>query len=104
MLKPGKIPFTETVDETPIAKPTRLRVPSQSDRIMELVRYEQMRAMETREVETFEEADDFDLPDGETWFSPYEEVFEPDDLVDQAPGAPAPPTAPPSETPPADAP
>lgn len=108
MLKPGAIPFTEIVDETPIAKPLRLRVPTQSERIMELVRYEQMRAMQTQEVETFEEADDFELDDGQVWFSPYEEVFEPDPGLDfdpaPAPVAPATQTAPPPEPVPAPAP
>lgn len=105
MLKAGSIPFAERVDETPIAKPLRLKVPSQSERIMEMVRYEQMRAMETREVETFEESDDFELDDGQEWFSPYEEVFEPQEPEpDPAPVAQATPNAPPSEPPPGDAP
>ena len=78
--------FRETLSPVPVAKPTRLRVPTQSERIMQLVRAEQLRAQQDREVETFEEADDFEL-DGEEWFSPYEEQYG-SDLDKPAPGAP----------------
>lgn len=101
MLQPGALPFSENVSETPVAKPLRLRVPTQSERIMEYVRYEQMRAQQTREVETFEEADDFELSEGEEWFSPYEEIFEPLDQPEptEAPVAQATQTAPPAPAP-----
>lgn len=87
MLKPGAPVFAESVSETPVAKPLNLRVPSQSDRIRAYVQYEQMLASQTREVETFEEADDFEFDDGEEWFSPYEEIFEPVEDPVAAPAA-----------------
>jgi len=78
----------------PVAKPTNLRVPTQSERILAYVRFEQLRAAQSKEVETFEEADDFELDDGEQWFSPYEETFE-------SPAEPPPDTPPvPDVTPP----
>lgn len=85
-------PSTEVLNDTPIAKPLNLRVPTQSERIMQYVRFEQMRAQQDREVESFEEADDFDLDDGEQWSSPYEEVFEAPEIPD--PAAPVPPLVP----------
>lgn len=105
MLKPGAAVHSENVSEQPVAKPLRLRIPSQSERIMELVRYEQARAMQSREVETFEEADDFELDSGEEWFSPYEEVFEPEPEPEPAPApvAQATQTAPPPAPEPAPA-
>lgn len=87
MLKIGAPSFREPVDPTPIAKPTRLRIPSQSERIMAYVRLEQMRAQEQGQVESFEEADDFEFDDGEEWFSPYEEVFEASDAASLPPPA-----------------
>lgn len=87
MIKSGQPIFAESVSPDPVAKPLNLRIPTQSQRIMEYVRYEQMRAMERGQVETFEEADDFELDD-EEWVSPYEEVFE---APAEAPG-PAPAT------------
>lgn len=98
MLKPGAFAHIEVVDETPVAKPLRLKIPSQSERVMEYVRYEQFRAQQSREVETFEEADDFDLDNDEEWFSPYEEVFEaaPEPIDRQDPEPPAPIADPPA--------
>lgn len=87
MLKPGTPVFAETVSPVPVAKPLNLRIPTQSERIMAYVRYEQMRAAERQEVETFEEADDFEFEDGEQWFSPYEEIFEPVEDPVAAPAA-----------------
>lgn len=92
MLKNPDNRFREVLSDRPIAKPTRLKVPSQSEKILALVRLEQMRAQQDREVETFEEADDFELDDGEEWFSPYEEIFE-------APEVPPEPITPPAEPP-----
>lgn len=91
MLKDSSRAFAEPHDPTPVAKPTRLRVPTQSERVMAYVRLEHMRAQERGQFETPEEADDFELDDGEEWFSPYEETFEPE--VDPlSPPPPAPPT------------
>lgn len=86
MLKPNATPFSENVSSHQIAKPLNLSVPSQSERLLNLIRLEQLRAAQHAEVETFEEADDFEMED-EEWFSPYEEVFEP-------PSDPVPPDAP----------
>lgn len=78
MIKPGAPVFAETVSPVPVAKPLNLRIPSQTEKIMAYIRYEQMRAAQSQEIETFEEADDFEFEDGEQWFSPYEEIFEPE--------------------------
>lgn len=112
MLKDPSKRHVEVLDRRPIAKPTRLKIPSQSERIMAYVRLQQHIAAQSKEVETFEEADDFEFDDGEEWFSPYEEVFEATDtssLPDLAAGkAPVqdqrstevkPVTAPPSNVP-----
>lgn len=88
MLKNFIMRFRETVDPTPVAKPLNLRIPSQTERILALVRHEQAMAAQRGEFETFEEGDDFELDDGEEWSSPYEEIFEPDPVV-PPPAAPA---------------
>lgn len=75
---------------------TNLRL-SQNDRIRNLIRHEMFRAQINNESETFEDADDFELPDNEEWVSPYEETFDPD--FDAAP-----PQNPPSPEPPNPAP
>ena len=62
-----------------IELPTRLRMPDRDDRIRQMIRHELFRqAAGKEEKETFEEADDFDLDEGEQWVSPYEEEFDPD--------------------------
>lgn len=97
MLKPNQTRYTETNSGVPVAVPTRLKVPSQTERILAHLRLEQMRAREMEEFETMEESDDFELDDGEEWFSPYEENFEvanPDPLAPAAPGESANPTPP----------
>lgn len=67
----------EFPDSTPVEVPTRLRMPQrQVDRVREIIRQEMSRQAAAEELETFEEADDFELPDVEA-FSPYEENFEP---------------------------
>lgn len=104
MIKSGTTLFAESVSDQPVAKPLHLRIPSQSERILAYVRYEQHRAAQEREIETFEEADDFSLDDGEEWFSPHEIVFEPDETPAIAESAPpvatATQTAPPAPVPP----
>lgn len=68
----------EIPDNTPVAVPTRLRLPqNRTEQIRAYIRQELSRAQVERGHETFEEADDFSLPDGEQWVSPYEETFEP---------------------------
>lgn len=96
MIKNPEHAYVETLSPDPVAKPLNLRVPSQTDRIMALIRHEQARAALDREVETFEESDDFDLDDGEQWFSPYEENFEPAPEPVTPPAPPAPPADPPA--------
>lgn len=100
MLKDPSRAFAEPHDSTPVAKPLRLKVPTQSERVMAYVRLEHMRAQERGQFETPEEADDFELDDGEEWFSPYEETFEPevDPLAPPPPVSPA-PAAPSSPSP-----
>lgn len=114
MLKSIEQIFAEVNSGQPVAKPTNLRIPSRSDSIRAYVRLEQMLAQQSREVESFEEADDFELDDSEEWVSPYEEVFEPHDdpppvnpgtaasaaVVGQSPTQTAPPAPAQSESPP----
>lgn len=62
-----------------IELPTRLRMPDRDDRIRQMIRHELFRqAAGKEEAETFEEADDFELDEGEQWVSPYEDGFDPD--------------------------
>lgn len=58
---------------------TGLRI-STTDRIRHMIRYELHKIAEDKEMETFEEADDFEFDehDGEQWQSPYEIDFDPD--------------------------
>jgi hypothetical protein len=68
----------EYLDSTPIVQRTRLRLPgSQITRMRNLIRHELSERALNGGQETFAEADDFELPDGEDWVSPYEEKFEP---------------------------
>jgi len=72
-----KRPGEEENSGEKIQQPTRLRM-TQNDRIRNLIRHEMFRQAAGQEGhESFEEADDFDLPD-EEWVSPYEEKFDPD--------------------------
>lgn len=69
---------------------------SQTDRIRQMIRQELFRqAMGVPQAESFEEADDFEMDDGDQWVSPYEETFEPPAVdpppVPAAGGAAAPP-------------
>lgn len=68
----------EIPDNTPVEIPSRLRLPvSRTEQIRNMIRQEFSRQAVQQGQETFDEADDFDLPDGEEWLSPYEETFEP---------------------------
>lgn len=91
MLKDLAKVFFEKLSPVRVAKPLNLRVPTQSERILALVRHEYALANMKQEVETFEDADDFSMEE-EEWFSPYEEVFE----------APSEPVPEPVVTPPAE--
>lgn len=60
---------------------------TQNDRVRQIIRHEMFKqAMGAPGHETFEEADDFELPDGDQWVSPYEEQFDPN--FDHPPGKP----------------
>lgn len=68
----------EIPDNTPVSIPTRLRLPaSRTEQIRAFIRSELSYQSTSQGQETFSEADDFDLPDGEPWASPYEETFDP---------------------------
>lgn len=68
----------EIPDNTPVSIPTRLRLPqSRTDQIRQFIRAELSRQALDQGHETFSEADDFELDDGETWVSPYEGDFDP---------------------------
>lgn len=74
--KPINPPFIEENSGERLVQTTGLRI-STTDRIRQMVRHELFRQQANAEAETFEEADDFDLPDGEEWVSPYEGDFDP---------------------------
>lgn len=79
-----------------VVMPTNLRLPSRDDRIRQLIRHEMFRqAAGQEQAETFEEADDFEMDDGDGWVSPYEDDFDPDfDRAPPAKPAPAPEPSP----------
>lgn len=64
----------QTLDDTPVEIPTRLRLPqSRTDQIRQYIREEMSRAAADQGHESFEDADDFDLDDEEDMpLSPYE--------------------------------
>lgn len=83
--------------------PTRLRMQNRDDRIRQMIRHEMFRSRIADEgMETFEEADDFEMEDGEEWVSPYDNEFDPD--FDAAPAPPPAQPAPSPAPPPAPAP
>lgn len=69
-----RLPWKEYPDPTPVEVPVRFRgVPSLQDDIRRMVRAEISRAASEQGFESFEEADDFDVDDGEGEFiTPYE--------------------------------
>lgn len=81
--------FQEKNNGEKLVQRTGLRI-STNDRIRQMVRHELFRQQVNNEAESFEEADDFDLPDGEEWISPYENEFEPEPV----PPTPADPPSP----------
>lgn len=88
----------ELLDPRPVAPPVGYkRQPSMVEHIRNMVRSEQLRAAaEAEGVETFEEAEDFDVGDDYDPRTPYEAVFDPPPEPDKADPAPEP--APPPET------
>lgn len=72
----------ELMDSVPVAPPLGYKKqPSLADQIRDMVKGELLRReVEAQGKESFDEADDFDVDDDDTYdpSSPYEEVFEPD--------------------------
>lgn len=71
----------EIMDPTPIAVPLRFKQRSYYDQMREMIRREMSQAAQDRGLESFEEADDFDIGDDYDPTTPYEEQFDPDDGV-----------------------
>lgn len=73
----------EVLDPTPVSIPVKRR-PTQAERLREIVRSEALaRELAAQGVETFDEADDFDIEDDPIDpQTPYEEVFDGDVLQD----------------------
>lgn len=73
--KPSKSRF-ETIDDTPANVPVNFRrPPTLHEQIQQILHSSQIRAeFNAKGIETFEEANDFDIP-GEDMSSPYEENF-----------------------------
>lgn len=68
----------EIPDNTPVEIPSRLRLGvSRAVRMRNFIRHELSRSAAESGSESFEEADDFSLDDGEEWSSPYEADFDP---------------------------
>lgn len=76
----------EVLDKTPVAKTVSRRHFTNADRIREIIRSEALaRELSKAGVETFQEADDFEIPDDPPDpLTKYEEVFEGDVLRDAA--------------------
>lgn len=70
----------EIPDPTPIAIPAGItRPPTLQETIQRFIRNDAIRRhLETQGIETFEEADDFDVPDNLDPSSPYELVYDQD--------------------------
>ena len=76
----------EIMDDRPLQPPIGYhRQPSLSDQIRQMVRSEALaREAEQSGLETFEEADDFDIGDDYDPRSPYEDDFDPQEAIDPA--------------------
>lgn len=68
----------EIPDQTPVAIPAYIKHRDQRDSIREMIRAELSREMAEIGLETFAEADDFDVGDDFDPTSPYEEQFDPE--------------------------
>lgn len=70
----------EILDQTPVAMPLKFKIPVPlSEKIRQMVREEVSQAAEENGLETFEEADDFEIEDEVSLpGTPYEEDFDPD--------------------------
>lgn len=87
----------EIVDPVPMEIPLgKLAEPSMFDRMRALIRSEALaREAAMAGAETFEEANDFDIPDGDDPFSPYEDLPSDLDGVPASAGTEDPPAPPP---------
>lgn len=90
----------ELPDQTPVARPVNFRPPpSMQELIRQYVRTELSRQADLAGDETFEEADDFDIPDdppdpSSPWELNFDQVAAPFDAsLDEAPQAPQAPSA-----------
>lgn len=73
----------EVMDPNPIATPLKFkREPSYYEQIRESIRRELSDAADARELDTFEEANDFAIGDDFIPYSRHEETFGPDGLSD----------------------
>lgn len=66
--------YKEVVDERPMAMPVQFRAPpTLQEQVQALMRSEQLKAWANHNgFDTLEEAEDFDIGDGDDWSSPYE--------------------------------
>lgn len=73
----------EVLDQTPVALPVHFKVPPTiQDTIKRLVGdAETRRQLQERHIETFEEADDFEVDGEEIMSSPWEENFDPNHTI-----------------------
>lgn len=76
----------EPVDNTPVEMPTRLRLPqTRTEQIRQFIRQELSFKAQQEGVETFQEADDFEIEDDQEPFSPYEVIeFDGDPTLEEA--------------------
>jgi len=79
----------ERLDKTPVAVPVRQAPPTLSEQVRALVAQELSFQAHQQGLETFEEANDFEVDDDDEWTSPYE-FFEMEEDYDFLPEGPAP--------------
>lgn len=73
----------EVMDPNPIATPLKFkREPSYFEQIRDSVRRELSKAANDRDMDTFEEANDFEIGEDFVPYSPHEERFGPDGISD----------------------
>jgi len=91
----------EKPDPIPLSPPLGYKKhPTLREQIRDMIRSEKLRQeVEAAGLETFEEADDFDVGDDYDPRSPYEEVFDPGPPLAPLAGPSAPPASPPSTPP-----
>lgn len=88
----------EVLDPTPVAPPVGYkRSPSMVDHIRNMVKSEMLRqAAESADMESFEDADDFEVDDDPDPYAPYEAEFEPPAPLVEPPEAAGGPAAAPA--------